>query len=341
MELLIELFDDGGIRVVPPPADGQPGMATVAAMVKWVDFASAKRYAVRVAGRVSSPMARSVVDLLPAGVPHLTFEETEPVPWHAKWTSLMWAADHGLVDETVDLLQRGSSSKAPRRFALSPYRLAMRRGHVPVMAALRAGGARDPVRARPPGAPDAIVMRPYVGWVFGVLAPLPLIIGVVLAIVTRSWIALAAGVIGAIAIAAIGALADLSAGRTVVAVDGSRLYYRRFRRWRGPVDLTKLVAIGIRESAHRRTPALLRLANVGEGEPPSRPTTRAGFDPEIVEALRAQPDVRVLTVYMTSIYLRPGLERYVAGFVDSRRTLVSTSAKPLVEAVRSKQPATP
>ena len=48
------------------------------------------------------------------------------------------------------------------------------------------------------------------------------------------------------------------------------------------------------------------------------------------------PGLRVLTVYLAWNYLRPGLERYVASYVDPQRTLISTSAQPLFrEAGRS------
>jgi hypothetical protein len=335
VQLEIELFGDGGIRTIPPAEKGQPGMATCASAIRWVNYAAEHGWATRVTGEVSSQMARDVLERLPAGVPNLSVEETAPTPWHRNWTSLMWAAEHGLVDATIDLLERGSSWKSPRRRGLTPYRLAMRSGHVPVMVALRSAGAGDPVRARPPGAPDAVMMRPYVGWVFWWVAAIVLGVALVIALAARSPMMAVVGVVCAAAIAILGAGADLFAGRTMVGVDGPRLYYRRFWRWRGPVDLRNLVAFGIRESAHRRSPTLLRLANVGHGEPPSRPTTRAGFDPAIVEALHERPDVRVLTVYVTEIYLRPGLERHVAGFIDRRRTLVSTSALPLLATGRS------
>jgi hypothetical protein len=124
-------------------------------------------------------------------------------------------------------------------------------------------------------------------------------------------------------------LAHVLAGRTTVAVEGPQLYTRRFWRWRGPVDLRNLAGLGLRESIHRRSPTLLRLANTEHGEPIERPTTAAGFDPAVVEQLRRRPGLRVLTVYLAWNYLRPGLERYVASFVDPQRTLISTSAQPL------------
>ena len=297
-------------------------------MLKWVQVATSDGYPIRVAGRVSAPLAQSVIALLPAGVDQLTIEETEPEPWKQGWTSLMWAAEHGLVAETVDLLERGAPTTSPRRSA-TPYRLAMRRGHVPVMEALRRAGAEQPVVRRPPGADSAVVMRPYIGWVFWWLAPIAPVIGLIAAVVAQSWVPVAVGAIIGGAVAAIGVLAHVLAGRTTVAVDGPRLYTRRFWRWRGPVDLRNLAAIGLRESVHRRSPTLLRLANAEHGEPIERRTTAAGFDPAIVEQLRSTPDLRVLTVYLAWNYLRPGFERYVASYVDPQRTLVSTTAQPL------------
>ena len=136
---------------------------------------------------VSSPLAQAVIGLLPVGLDQLTIEESEPAPWKQGWTSLMWAAEHGLVAETADLLERGAPTTSPRRSEV-PYRLAMRRGHVPVMEALRAAGAEHPVLPRPPGAEDAVVMRPYIGWVFWWLAPIAPVVGVIVAVVARSWV---------------------------------------------------------------------------------------------------------------------------------------------------------
>ncbi len=333
MQLLIELFDDGGIRVVPP--SGRPGISTSSEMLKWVHVATAEGNAVRVAGQVSSPLAQAVIGLLPAGLDQLTIEESEPAPWKQGWTSLMWAAEHGLVAETADLLERGAPTTSPRRSEV-PYRLAMRRGHVPVMEALRAAGAEHPVLRRPPGAEDAVVMRPYIGWVFWWLAPIAPVVGVIVAVVARSWVPAVVGAIVGALVAAVGLWAHVLAGRTSVAVDGPQLYTRRFWRWRGPVDLRNLEAIGLRESIHRRSPTLLRLVNAEHGEPIERRTTAAGFDPEIVEQLRRRAGLRVLTVYLAWNYLRPGLERHVATFVDPQRTQISTSAQPLFrEAGRS------
>lgn len=242
----------------------------------------------------------------------------------------MWAAEHGLVTETVDLLERGSSPRAPRR-ADTPYRLAMRRGHVPVMQALRAAGAEKPVLPRPPGAPGAVVMRMYIGRLFWWwIAPIPLVVGLVVAVAAQSPMAAIVGALLGVVIAVLGFWADFLAGRSTVAVDGQQLYSRRFWRWRQPLDLSDLAAIGIRESEHRRSPTLLRLANPEIGEPISRRTTHAGLDGAIVDQLRSRPRMHVLTIYLGWNYLRPGLERYVASFVDPRRTLVSTSAQPLL-----------
>ena len=333
MQLLIELFDDGGIRVVPP--SGRAGIATSSEMIKWVQVAITEGYPIRIAGRVNSLPAQSVLALLPDRLDQLTIEETAPAPWEPGWTSLMWAAEHGLVAETTDLLERGAPTTSPRR-SETPYRLAMRRGHVLVMAALRAAGAEQPALPHPPGAAGAIVMRPYIGWVFWWVAPIAPIVGLIAALVTGSWTPLVVGAVVGAMVAAVGWLAHVLAGRTTVAVDGPQLYTRRFWRWRGPVDLRNLEAIGIRESIHRRSPTLLRLVNSHHGEPIQRRTTAAGLDPEIVEQLRSRPALRVLTVYLAWNYLRPGFERYVATWIDPQRTLVSTSAQPLLrEAGRS------
>lgn len=326
-DLLIELFDDGGIRVSPP--SGRAGLATLAETTKWVHAVGASGGAIRVTGDVDSPRAATVLAALPPG--SFTITAGAPQPWRRGWTSMMWAADHGLTLAIADLVERGSPTGAPRPWQLSPYRLAMRRGHVPSMLALRAAGARDPVRVRPPGAPSAVVMRPYIGFILWPMAALPVALGVIAAIATARPVAALVGVALGALFLVLGWFVDRMAGRTVVAVDGPLLYSRRLSRWRGPVDLRQLVAVGLRESLHRRSPTLLRLANgsegsIGEGEPPGRPTVAAGFDDDIVAILRSRADVRVLTIYMAAIYLRPGLERHVLAHLDRTRTLVSTTA---------------
>lgn len=327
VHLLIELFDDGGIRVVPPT--GRPGIATRTEMLRWAATAATERWPVRVTGRVDAPLARDVVDSLPTGL-DVTIETSEPAPWNRNWSSLMWAADRGLLAEVADLLDRGSPTTSPR-LAPTPYRLAMRRGHVPVMLALRAAGAEDPVVSRPPGAPEAVVMRQYIGAFFWYLAPIAPIGGAVAALLLRDWIAIVVGLFIGVVIVALGMFAEFAAGWTAFAVDGPRVHYRRLARWRGPVDLRRLVALGYRGSIHRRSPTLMRLANRQDGEPFSR-RTHAGFDQATIEHLRAQPAVRVLTLYLGWNFLRPGIEEYVARYVDERITLVSENAQPLLRA---------
>ncbi|WP_116999700.1 ankyrin repeat domain-containing protein [Desertimonas flava] len=327
-DLLIEVFDDGGIRVSPPA--GRAGIATLAETVKWAEAVGAAGGRVRVTGAIESSRVAAVLDALeprPA-----TIEAGSPQPWRRGWTSLMWAADHGLERVVTDLVARGAPTGASRPWRLSPYRLAMRRGHVPVMLALRAAGVRDPARVRPPGAPDAVVMRPYIGFFLWPMAAVPVIIGIVAAVATGSPMAAIVGLALGVLLVVLGRFIDSMAGRTVVAVDGPLLYSRRLTRWRGPVDLRHLVAVGLRETLHQRSPTLLRLANgtaaeTGEGEPPARPTVAAGFDDEIVTMLRERPGVRVLTIYMSATYLRPGLERHVLAHLDRTRTVVSSSAE--------------
>lgn len=328
-DLVVELFGDGGIRVSPP--DGRAGIATLAETVKWASVVTAAGGAVRVSGRVDAPSAAAVLEALPAVAS--TAPPTDPAPWRRGWTSLMWAAEHGLDAVVADLVERGAPTGATRPWRPSPYRLAMRRGHVPVMLALRARGARDPARVRPPGAPDAVVMRPYVGRLLWPLAAVPVVIGIVAAIATGRPLAAVFGLALGAFVLALGWFADRMAGRTVVAVDGPQLWFRRLARWRGPVDLRRLVAVGLRETLHQRSPVLLRLANdggaagQGEGEPPSRPTVVAGFDEPTIDAVRARPGARVLTIYMSAHYLRPGLELHLLEHLDRSHTLVSRPAQ--------------
>jgi hypothetical protein len=323
--LHIELFADGGIRLAPPA--GRPGIASLAATARWVEVAASQGHPIRITGQVDAPLARAVRERLTAGGAAVDAEATEPRPWRRGWTSLMWAAEHGLVEESADLLERGSSPEVSW-WKLSPYRLAMRRGHIPVMELLRAAGAEQPTLSRPPGAANAIVMRPYVSRLFWWSAPVAVLVGLAIAGVMRS---LTAAVVGAAVGAFIAALACwanfLSARVSSVAVEGPRLSVRSFGGWRGPVDLRHLAAFGIRRSLHRRMPTLLQLVNDEIGEPLSGQATCPGLDSTDLEQLLKQPQQRVLTVPLRGWnYLQPGLERYVAGFIDADLTLVSSTA---------------
>ena len=206
--------------------------------------------------RTGERTARAVRDRPAAGrLDQLTIEETEPAPWKQGWTSLMWAAEHGLVAETADLLERGAPTTSP-----TAIRDAVPAGDAPWPRPGDGGAARAPERnsqslPRPPGAAGAVVMRPYIGWVFWWLAP----------IAPDHRVDRRRGdpVVGAGCrrrrrrrrrSPRSACLAHVLAGRTTVAVDGPQLYTRRFWRWRGPVDLRNLAAIGLRESIHRRSP---------------------------------------------------------------------------------------
>ncbi len=143
-ELLVELFDDGGIRVDPP--QGQGGITTCAALQKWVAVAQRTGWPTYLTGHVDSPLARAVIDQSPSDLSDVTIEQGEPRPWRRGWTSLMWAAYGGLVDHVRDVVDRGAPLTGPRP-RQTPYLLAMYRGHVPVMAGLRAAGADRPQSA--------------------------------------------------------------------------------------------------------------------------------------------------------------------------------------------------
>lgn len=123
------------------------------------------------------------------------------------------------------------------------------------MAALRAAGAESPLLRRPPGAPDAIVLRQYVGAFFWYLTPIEPIVGLVAGIVMRPSVAVVVGIVVGVATVALGVFAEWAAGRTALGVDGSNVHYRRLMGWRGPVDLRQLVA---RSATVDRSPAAAR-----------------------------------------------------------------------------------
>ncbi len=305
-------------------------------MLKWVQVAVSEGHPIRVAGRVSSPHAQSVIALLPDGLDRLTIEEAEPAPWKQGWTSLMWAAEHGLVAETADLLERGASTTSPRR-SETPYRLAMRRGHVPVMEALRRRRSGTPGASPPTGRRrrrgDAALHR----------------VGVLVARSDCADRRVDRGRRGSV----VGAGRRRSRGRRDWSPRSASwpMCWPAGRRW--PSMARSCTRGGSGAGAGRSTCATSRRSacasrSTGDRRPccdsPTWNTASQSNDepPRLVSIRRsssnceARPGLRVLTVYLAWNYLRPGFERYVATYVDPQRTLISTSAQPLFrEAGRS------
>ncbi len=332
--LTLQVHPDG--RIIIRHSSSEPAhVEPLASAENWIRHAATTAQPIQVSGPLSDEQVGGTIERLreaARGRPvTVTDEALEPLG--KGWTGMMWAAWHGRTDLVKDLVARGFDPRtAPRTFGgLLPgptaYDLAMRRGHVPVLQALREAGVPNPVRGRPPGAPEAIVLRaatPTWPYAVGVLA---VVVGAVLALVTRSWTPLIALGLMGVMVAALTAFIGAIAGGEGMAVDGSRLWTRRNFRWHGPVELPDVLAVGLSESAHVRSPTLLRLGTADQGSPVGR-LTSSGFDPDQVTQLKER-DGRVFTLHFGG-HFRPGVEQYVGTQIDLDRTTVSESAKQTV-----------
>lgn len=332
--LQIHLHPDG--RVVVRHTSADPAhVETTETTRQWIRRAVRISQPITISGPLADQRVAATLTQLRAASGSTPVEVTEQTlePLEKGWTGLMWAARHGRSEVVADLIDRGyDPAERPRTLGgllpgPSAYDLAMVHGHVGVMQVLVAAGVPNPVRNRPPGAPEAIVMRRRMGsWPFAIALAV-IALGVVIGLVTWSWTPLLAlGLIGlmvALMAVVIGALARTDA----VAVDGSRVWTWRNFRWKGPVDLGEVLAVALAKSTNRRTPTLLRLATAEVGAPMG-PLTSSGFDAEQVERL-TERGARVFTVYLGRFF-RPGLERYVGAQLDRERTSVSESARPLL-----------
>lgn len=341
MTLKIEVHADGGIRLATPEEDGPPRhIATLEQVRKWVQEAAKRGVGVEVTGAVTAPLARPVVEVASAGSAPVEVTETEPPPWQDGLTALQIAARDGLVVYVTDLLDRGASASAeadpPER---SPYRLAMARGHVPVLRALRAAGVADPVTGRrPPGAsPDAVVLRAYVAGtrrrvLIGVVAA-PVVLGALAAVATADAVPLIVGLVVTVAVLPLVAIVLVALAGQRVAIDGTDLYVTNGLRWRGPVDLRRLTGLGFSPQT-RRTPAYLRLVQPDAG---TRlvPGSLIGFGKEAAAEIRSQKGVKVLPVGFRGAYLMPGLPRFVGSCVEGTPCVLSPVAQDLMAQSRS------
>lgn len=332
----VRVYSDGGLVVIPESV--QANVATLAGTKQWVQHARETGNAVVLEGDLDDPTVAALVEELRAAAGgDVTVENAHPEPLRKRYTTMMWAAQLGRVDLVTDLLARGSSADPPRRTLRHPFRppspfeLAIAGGHFEVMAALRNGGVDDPVRTRPPDAPDALVIRARVGWIAYRAAAVIFAIMMPIALIARSPEAALTGAAIAVGCFLIGAITDLGLSRAVIAVDGQRVWTRRFIRWNGPLAFSDVIALGLSESSHFRTATLVRLGNRQHGTPASRPTLGRGFDDEQIAALRQLPDGRVLSLYVSQLYGRPGVERYVAARIDRSTTTVSDSAEKLFD----------
>jgi hypothetical protein len=252
----------------------------------------------------------------------VSVEASGPEPWNDRWTSLQVAANGGLTEEVEDLVGRGADPSAPSG-AHSPYRLAMRHGHIDTLAALRRLGVEPPPGSKPPASmPNAIVLRNYLpSFVRGVAIGCA-IVGIALAVALRHWAFLVIAVAGFAMVAAGNAVI----GMTRVAVDGRLLAVRQVLRWQGPIDVGDLVAIGYAPAASRRMSGRWRFVQRVAG-PPLRRSAHQGFEVELAASLARRDDLRVVTVYCGRGYLSPGLQRHVAPYVRQSSALVSATVE--------------
>ncbi len=280
------MLADGGIRM--------PGLVTIAEVRMAITDANGRGIPVVVNGAVDAALAAPVVDEVRRTATTVEIEATDPRPWPHRWSSVQFAADQGLVAELVDVLARDAPVR--QRRGLGPYRLAMRRGHVPALVALRAAGARTPRGTAPPKAlPTAVVLRPYLPqwtrWIIVATA----VTGLIGFFATRHWAFLIVGVTGGVMVG----IGNAAAGAARIAVDGPRLAVHPFARWHGPIDLREVTALDYRPAPSSRMTARWRL--VASGHPV--PDIVTGYD-----------------------FMTPGFERHLAAWLDPAGTQISATA---------------
>jgi hypothetical protein len=318
--LTIELFGDGGVRIEPPGR--ARGLASERKAREWIDAAARGGDGVVITGAVTSPTHDELLAYVRSTLRDVSIGESTPEPWNDGWTSLQIAANSGLTEEVEDLIRRGADPNTPRG-AHSPYRLAMRRGHIETLVAMRRVGVAQPPGSRPPEQlPDAVVLRnylpSYVRWVAVGCA----VVGVGLAVALWQWAFLIVAVAGFAAVA----VGNLVIGRTRVAVDGRQLAVRQVVRWQGPIDVADLVAIGYAPAASLRMSGRWRFVQRTAG-PPLRRSAYQGFEPPLAERLSQRDDLRVITVYCGRGYLSPGFQRHLAPYIRRSGALVSATVE--------------
>jgi hypothetical protein len=286
-EVAIEVLADGGIRM--------GGLVTLAAVQATIGDANERAVHVAVSGAVDAALGAAVIDALRHTGARIEVAASSPAPWPHRWSSVQYAAEGGLVAELEDLLARGAAA-TPRRGSSAPSRLAMSRGHVPALVALRAAGVRPPRGAAPPASmPDAVVLRTWLpAWTWSVVVGTA-VIGVIGLLATRHWAFGLVAVSGAVLVG----IGNAAVGLSGVAIAGPRLAVRPVARWHGPYDLRALTSIDYRPAPSSRMTARWRL------------TGPAGPVPDIV----AGHD-----------FMTPGFERHLWSWLDPAHTAISPSA---------------
>jgi hypothetical protein len=316
----VDVLADGGIRLTT--LQGATGLASLRATRDWIAEANRAGAAVRLRGDVTAPLAGPVVEEVRRLAASLDEQPSAPAPWPKRYSSIQTAAYNGLTEQVADLLERGISPDTGRG-ANTPYRLAMQRGHVDVLAALRDGGARVPRGLAPPAAlPDATVLRAYSPrWIWWLLVPF-----VALAAAAMADGAYALGpVFVVIALVGIGAV-HLVLGNTRCAFDGAYVARRRGRRWQGPIDLRSLDVLGFTPPGTVRMPVLWML---GQREAGDRPNVyaKSAFDKEQRAQIAEIDGLRFVPLYAARGFLSPGFERLLARHVDPASTIVGPIAR--------------
>jgi hypothetical protein len=210
-----------------------------------------------------------------------------------------------------------------RRRDESPYRLAMRNGHIDTLVALRDAGAPRPPGSRPPAElPNAVVLRNYLPSFIWWLAVAVGALGLVLAVALQQWPFLIVAASGAAAIL----IGNVAIGMTRIAVDGPRVSVRQVRRWHGPFDLRELVALGFWKATSTRMSSRWWFVQTVAGPAFGR-SAHGGFDAALLAELAERSDLRVVTIYSGRGFLSPGLERHVASYVLRSPARISTNAQ--------------
>ena len=317
--VVIELHEDGGIRLTTPTAGS--GLASLPATCDWIDEANRSGDSVRLTGDVTAALAGPVADEVRRRATSLEETPSVPAPWSQGHSSVQAAAFSGLTDQLADLVDRGASPDVGRG-GNTPYRLAMQRGHVDALAILRNTGAPMPRGLKPPETlPNAVVLRAYTPrWLWWLLVPFVVLAG---AVVVEGAPAVAPGLI-AIPLLAI-ATVHVALANTRCAIDGPLVARRRGRGWQGPVDLRKLDALGFSPPGPARSPVIWVLGQRHVGDAPNVYSKRA-FSRDQLAALELIPGLRFVPIYAARGFLSPGFELMLTRHVDRTSVVVGTQA---------------
>jgi hypothetical protein len=334
MALTLELHADGGIRLGTPDEDGPRHIASLEQARKWVADAVRRGLPVHVSGDVSAPLAQPVLQAVRDAGAEPVVRDSTPAPWPDGLSTLQVAARDGHVDYVTDLLDRGASPDAARP-ELSPYRLAMLRGHIPVLQALRSAGVPDPVKGkRPPGcSPGTVVLRSYLSrgrrQLLTALLAAPIVLGAAGAVALGDPAALVVGVVVTAAVGLQLALILVLVAGLRIAIDGTELHMRNAWRWKGPVDLRRLAALGYTPPA-RRVPAYFRLIQTAAGTK-LLPGSLVGFDKDVAKAIREQGGLKTMLIGFKGGYLSPGLPRFLGRCVTGTDAVLSAPARAIID----------